>query len=292
MSIHDREWYREEEGSSLRLGSLPARWVLIGGTFVAYLLQAAFENAGVRNGVFIRDHLALSLEAFAGGEVWQAVTYGLLHGDAGHLFWNLLGLFFFASVAETALSRGGLYRLYLGGLLGGAAGHLLWSLAAGSGGVRVVGASGAVVAVLVFAALRAPRTPFLLFFVLPVPLALLAAFYVGWDLLQAVGGGGGGVAVQAHLGGAAAGALFHFRPWRRWGRPRRPAPARAAAPREKFPAMPPPDFLPEDLHAPSEGEDSRVDALLERIHADGIGSLSEEEREFLNRVSRRWRGRR
>jgi hypothetical protein len=35
-----------------------------------------------------------------------------------------------------------------------------------------------------------------------------------------------------------------------------------------------------------------VDALLERIHARGIGALSDEERRFLNRVSQRYRGKR
>jgi len=35
-----------------------------------------------------------------------------------------------------------------------------------------------------------------------------------------------------------------------------------------------------------------MDSLLERIHSEGIGALTEEERSFLKRVSERYRGRR
>ena len=47
------------------------------------------------------------------------------------------------------------------GTLGGAAGWLLVAALSGRGDAVVLGASGAVTAVLVYAALRAPRTPYL-----------------------------------------------------------------------------------------------------------------------------------
>lgn len=209
MSIEDRDWIREERPRGFRLGDHPVHWVLIGATALAFLLQSAAENGSVRALLFFQRHLYLSLDGILSLEVWQAATYSLLHDGGAHLLVNLFGLFLFGAVAEEAAGRRGFLLLWGGGVLGGAAGHLLWSLAAGHPGARVLGASGAVMAVLVFAALRAPRRPFAFFLVLPVPLYLLAAAFVAADLVRAATGTAGRVAVEAHLGGAAAGAILH-----------------------------------------------------------------------------------
>jgi len=143
-------------------------------------------------------------------------------------------------------------------------------------------------AFLVHAAFREPRRSYLLFFMLPVPLYLLAALFVGMDVLRTLTDSGGGVAVQAHVGGALVGALWHRVAWPR--RRRGAGPGRSAVRPSILRSDLPPDLLPPapDRSARAEGE--RVDALLDRIHAEGIQSLTEEEREFLNRVSRRLRG--
>src|SRR6266542_2913336 len=40
-------------------------------------------------------YLALSTEGLQQGFVWQLITFQFLHGGLGHLFGNLIGLFFF-----------------------------------------------------------------------------------------------------------------------------------------------------------------------------------------------------
>ncbi len=289
MSFENRDWYREDARPRWSLSGMAPKWWLLGGLFLAFLAQKAVENAGFGRSPFLEDHLALSVERLRAGEAWQALTYVLLHGDAVHLLWNLAALFLFATVVEDLLPARRVALLFLAGALGGAAGHLLW-VAAGLGGAgqRVIGASGAVTAVLAYAMIRAPRRPLQLFFVLPVPLALLGALFLGVDLVRAATGTQGEVAVQAHLGGAAAGALLWWRPWSR----RRALPGRGPRGRvEAFrdPGIPP---APREPARPEGEEDARVDALLERIHVSGITSLTEEERAFLNRVSTRYRGRR
>ena len=282
MSIHDRDYYREGHGPGWSLAFLAPKWILIGVTAGAFVVQAAVENGrGPEGEMFLLRHVALSLQGILRGELWQPVTYLLLHRGLGHLFWNMLGLWVFASVLEDRLLPAEQWRLYLLGGLGGAAGHLAWGAAGLPGGhLPVIGASGAVTAVLVLASLRAPRAPVLLLFV-PVPLWVVGALFVGKDLVEALAGTAGEVAVQAHLGGAAAGALLHL-----WARRRRGRPAAARVSRRER-------IAEDDALAPSpDPEDSRVDALLERIHASGIGSLNEEEREFLKRASERYRGKR
>ena len=283
MSIHDRDYYREEKDERFRFGSLGPRPLLIGAAVLGFLVQMGVENAGYFH--FLRSHFYLSLRHVLAGEIWQPFTYMLLHVDPMHLFMNMLGLYFFGSVVEQFLAKGGVIRLYLLGGLGGAAGCLLWSAAGLPGGSRpVIGASGAVTAILAWAALRAPKTPFLLFFFLPVPLWVLGAGYVGMDVFAAVRGGGGDVAVQAHLGGAVVGALLYLKPWERGRRGRRAA---ATAVPRGIPSVPVPDYPPQELLRDPR-EEERVDALLDRIHASGIESLTEEEREFLKTVSRRY----
>ena len=286
MSAGERDYWRETESGGGWLSDLPARALVIGITVVAYLIQAAVENAGPGSERFVREHLALSLDGILRLELWQLLTHALLHGDVSHLFWNMVSLYGFGSIAESVATRGEFHRLYVLAALGGGAGWLAWA-AAGlePGWMPAVGASGAVTGILVLAALRAPKAKILLFFFLPVSIWLLALVYVGGDVATALSGDTGGVAVSAHLGGAATAVLFQFRPWEGLRRRRR-AGARPSVLRRD---------LPPDLLAPpparEEEESRRVDALLERIHAEGIGSLSGEEREFLNEVSRRLRGR-
>ncbi len=280
MSIHDRPYWRRgrpEPGfpGAGGLRFVPVHWLLLGATFVAYLVQAAYEANEEDPRLYVH-HLGLSGDGLVAGEFWQPLSYLLLHDGPGHLFWNLLALWFFGSMVEEAVGRRRTLLLYLGAGLAGGAGHVLAGLVSGRNGVPVVGASGAIMGLLVYAAFQAPTRTIILY-VFPIPLWVLASLYVGGDALMLVQGKGGGVAVAAHLGGAAAGALAWFRPWAGLRRRRRPAAAGAArsAPGRPVAATP--------------GEGAEVDRLLERIHASGIGSLSEAEREFLERVSRKLR---
>jgi membrane associated rhomboid family serine protease len=281
LSVDDRDYWRGRPEPAWTLGRLTPRWVLIGSVTLAFLVQNAVANAGPAPADFLWREFPLSVEGLREGRLWQPITYLLLHVDFMHLFWNMLGLLFFASVLESRVSPSSVYGLFLAGGLAGAAGHVAWCLAGfDSTAHPVAGASGAVTALLVAGALRAPGAPFLMFLVLPVPLWVLGVVYLSRDVLAAVTDSAGDVAVQAHIGGAVAGAILTWRPWRAWsGRT-------ASAPRH---ARPERDAAREREDA---AVDARVDALLARIHAEGIGSLDEEEREFLRRASERYRGRR
>lgn len=277
MSFEDRDWIREPEPRGWSPGRLNPIVVLISATTAAFFLQMAVGNGNAEAGRFIKEHLVLRSRAVFAGEFWQAVTYLLLHGDLGHLFWNMFGLWVFGSILRDLVPDGTFWITYLVGGLAGAAACLLWDLAVpSSAGAGVVGASGAVTAVMVAAAFRDPRRPIGLFLMpATIPLWLLGVVYVALDLVTAIQmwatGEFGAVAVQAHLGGAASAAVLFLLS--------RTRPARVA----EAPPRPP---------APMEERvEARVDALLDRIHASGIGSLSDEERAFLKRASERYRGR-
>jgi membrane associated rhomboid family serine protease len=279
VSVDDRDYYREQPESGLRIADVPPTAILIGVNVIAYLLQVAVTNAGPASDLFVGRHLALSWDGICRFEIWQIATAPLLHADFMHLFWNMFGLYVFGGIASAQATRREYFRLYVASALGGSLAFVAWA-AAGmeEGGVPMVGASGAVTGILLFAALRAPTAKILLFFVLPVSLWFIALMYIGVDVATALSRSVAGIAVMAHLGGAATAALLHFG-WRgAFRRKRRRVPLRGET----------------EVAARSAREDAdaaRVDALLERIHADGIGSLSDEEREFLKRASERRRER-
>ena len=284
MSVEDRDYWREPPDSGGPIVRGAPKWMISIGTGLAFIAQAAAENADPDSPIpiFVGRHLGLSGDGLARGEVWQALTYALLHSGVFHLFWNMAALVMLLSVLEERLDAPRVYALYAVGAVGGAAGHALWVVAGLSpSSTVVVGASGAVTGVFAAAVVLMGRKRLDFFGVLSIPVWVLGVVYIGWDLVAAIlfvvdpRTFDSGVAVQAHLGGAIAGAAMWWRP-RRAGGPRR-AESRALARDEASRA------------AREDGEAARVDALLERIHQGGIGALTEEERAFLKRVSSRYR---
>jgi membrane associated rhomboid family serine protease len=207
--------------------------------------------------------------------VWQVLTYGFLHsmGDIFHLLFNLLALYFFGTLVEGIVGGRRFLALYLVALvLGGVAQLLLGLVTVASGAVAAptLGASGAVMAVLVAAAVMQPdaRVIFILF---PLRLRTLALILVGIDVFRMLSGGSS-VAWLVHLTGAAYGFLAVRRRWI-WSDPIGALQRRQTA-----------------RSARREADDrQRVDELLARINAEGLGSLSAREKAFLKRVSRRRR---
>jgi len=156
------------------------------------------------------------------------VTNLFLHGSLLHLLGNLLFLVVFADNIEARL---GSVRFALFYLLGGAAANLVYALFAAAPRIPLVGASGAISAVLGGYLLLYPRLrvltfipPFLLpwlvmslfarvprFFLLWFPAWLFIGYWFLVQLLEAtagisLGGGTSAIAWWAHVGGFAFGA--------------------------------------------------------------------------------------
>lgn len=234
---------------------------------------------------------------------WTFLTYLFLHGGLFHLLANALALVVFGPAVERRM--GGttflLFYLYCG--LGAATLSLV--LATVMPIAPFVGASGAVLGVAVAYAIQHPDAELLVFpFPAPIKARTLVWIIAGLDLLGATVGGNSGIAHVAHLGGLGFGWLFHA--VQRLGRggdtprfpPMRPRVPVAAgrddaeaagefdtgpAPRPAArPAPPPPD--------PAKVEAAEVDRLLDKIGASGLGSLTPDERAFLDEVARRRKG--
>lgn len=132
-----------------------------------------------------------------------------LHGGLLHLAGNMLYLWIFGRNLEDALG-GGRYLIFY--LLGGLAASLAFVASAPQDMLPMIGASGAVAAVLGAYLVLFPRAKVLvlfwfIFWVQPVrvPAVLLLAI---WFLWQVLGLGGEGVAWMAHIGGFVAGMVM------------------------------------------------------------------------------------
>ncbi|MFH1445096.1 MAG: rhomboid family intramembrane serine protease [Nanoarchaeota archaeon] len=138
------------------------------------------------------------------GEVWRWFSSLFLHASASHLFFNMIGLFFFGKILEKEVDKQWYLAIYfIGGLIGTFA-FMLTSIE------PVVGASGAVFA-LMGAAMFLNPVKRVHFFVFPLPLAFIAiTFLLTTTIVVYFQPEMGGVAHIAHLAGLITGSIFAF----------------------------------------------------------------------------------
>ena len=253
--------------------------------------------------------------------VWTVVTYAFVHLGFWHIAFNMYNLWMFGPRVEHMWSPGRFVAFYLWCALGGVLGHLMFG-----GGGALMGASAAVLGVMLAYAMHWPDEELLLFGVVPMKVKWLVTILAVTDLVQGVfsyglsGATGSSVAYMAHIGGLAF-AWFYLRTPsaqsldrlrqrispvadipdetpraipRSSPRPRERTNERVSASDEavaKSKAVvvkrPAPPALPRASNDP------RADALnlvLDKISEKGIGSLTADERKLLDEMSRRLRG--
>ena len=148
-------------------------------------------------------------------EVWQLVTYGFLHGDWTHLFFNMFALYMFGGDIERLLGAQRFVQYYLVCVVGAAVAQLVVMSGMSTPPLPTVGASGGVFGLLLAFGMAFPRRRILLIFPpIPMPAWLFVTLYGMLELYLGVTGSRVGIAHFAHLGGMAAGyAMLTY--WRR-----------------------------------------------------------------------------
>lgn len=142
-----------------------------------------------------------------GKQYHRVLTSGFLHGDPPHFLFNMVTLFFFGRFMEATLGPIGFLILYFGSELA-ANGYSLWArkndLMYAS-----IGASGAVSGVLFGFCLLRPLDEIYIFFIpFGVPAFLYAGLYIAYSMYAMGNTRGGGIAHEAHLGGAIGGIIL------------------------------------------------------------------------------------
>jgi membrane associated rhomboid family serine protease len=210
---------------------------------------------------------------------WTAFTYMFLHAGMGHIFFNMLFLFFFGPRLEAKLGGKRFISLYLASGLTGALLSVLtpW--------VAIVGASGAVYGVLFGFAYFWPREKIYIWGILPVEARVLVTFAVVLSLWAGYQGGGG-VAHFAHLGGFLGAFLYlkiseRWTPAARWKRATAPPQPKRQESGERS-LLRWRKIEGEELHPLNREELNRI---LDKISSGGVTSLTKAEQAFLERFS-------
>ncbi len=140
---------------------------------------------------------------------WTLITSYFSHEDLGHIFWNMLGLYYFGRVIEEMLGHKRVFSIYiLGGLVASLSILLLYNTIPYFANKHVpgLGASGAVYAMSVAAATLVPNYQFNLILIGPVRIKYIVLIYVFLSFIGTAGSNAGGNI--AHIGGAVYGFVF------------------------------------------------------------------------------------
>jgi membrane associated rhomboid family serine protease len=244
----------------------PVVRILLFANIVAFFLQETLGGF-TRAFMFVPAYVLL--------RPWTVVTYMFLHSGITHILFNMLGLYFFGPRLEERLGSRQFTTLYL---VAGVTGAML-SLAMaflGFSAAPIVGASGAVYGVMMGFAYYWPDTPIHIWGVLPVPARVLVIIYTVMSLLGGFSGGGG-VAHFAHLGGFVG--AYAYLKWLE----------RARTSFRRQAAGPPPEvarsaaaYRTIDRSKLHELNRAEVDRILDKISAQGVGSLTPQEQLFLS----------
>lgn len=304
MGIYSRDYIREDRsswgGAWLHSG---CKWLIIANVavFVLQLLFTRTELVHLPEGVFghrvhvMTEILDLDPQLVLHGQVWRLITYAFCHDTSTpwHIVFNMLALWWFGTTLEQMYGTREFVLFYFVAALISGLTFVLLQLILGEM-TPAIGASGAVMAVLVLYAIHFPRQQIYVMWVIPIQIRYLVVLCVIFDLFPVLSAFGGArnldnVAHAAHLGGLAFGFAYYrfgirlerflgqikLKPPRRMRRAalrRRPESIRIYEPPEE----------PVDL-------DVQVDRILEKIQAHGENSLSEQERDLLRKASERYK---
>lgn len=144
---------------------------------------------------------------------WQVFTYGFLHGDFSHLFFNMFAVWMFGTQLERNWGSNRFAVYYTTCVVGAAIVQILVQQFEG-GIYPTIGASGGVFGLLLAYGAMWPRNKvFLIFLPVPIEARWFVLIYGAVELLFGVTNTMPGIAHFAHLGGMLFGAILLYR----WG---------------------------------------------------------------------------
>lgn len=141
---------------------------------------------------------------------WSLITYSFFHSSIGHIFWNMLMLYFFGRIFFNLFDQNTFIMVYfLGIIMGGLLFLLSYNIFPTLININtaLIGASAGVTAILIFVCTYIPNQEVRLFGLVNLKLWYLGAFFVLIDLIQIPYGGNIGGRL-AHLGGAFLGYFY------------------------------------------------------------------------------------
>lgn len=217
--------------------------------------------------------LGLSPASVFKGWIWQPVTYLFIHGNFLHLLFNMLFLWMFGVELERIWGTREFIKYYF--LTGIGAGICIALIKFGSM-IPTIGASGAVLAVILAFGLTFPEMTLYLYFIIPIKAKYFVLLALAFEFFFTLYPSGDTVSHLAHLGGMVIGMIYLRRDrWltigARWMR--RQMDRRQVLKQRR-------------LQQEEQRIQAEVDILLDKINRIGLNNLTKEERKRLDEASR------
>lgn len=214
-------------------------------------------------------------------QIWRFITFQFLHSGIGHIFFNMLSLYFFGPMIERYLGSRRFLAFYL---LCGVSGAVLYLILLASGQlvnepwIPMVGASAGVFGTLIGGSVVAPNTRVMMLFPpIPISLRALAWIFVGFAAYNVFTTGPNAGGEAAHLGGAGLGFFLIRNPsmlnWTdgTWWKPLRPKSVLERSQLQRY------------------RDEAEVDRILDKVRKRGIGSITKREKRALQQATDRGR---
>jgi membrane associated rhomboid family serine protease len=251
--------------------SKAVKWIIIANVamFVLCLL-----TGGMRSPIYLS--LAMNTNLVLQGQIWRLITFTYLHDQTGlgHIFFNMLGLYFLGVPLERHFGAKRFFVFYTAaGLISVMLYFFVTVIGWLSAGGILVGASAGVLGVLGACAVLFPQFRLILVF-FPVPIRTAALLFVvlySFNLLNQGDNAGGDA---CHLAGLAFGIAYGYRGqawsqiWQNW---------RRQAEQSRW----------EIKQRQQYREEEEIDGILDKIRREGINSLSRREKGLLAEATRR-----
>ena len=278
MGLYDRDYTQEQNDAQpryapqMRLGfpSLTpvVMWLLI--INVAVFLIDTIFSSGQRGELtpFERWFALIPATPVLTLQIWRLITYQFLHWNIGHIFWNMLGLFFLGPSLERQWGGRKFLTFYL---CCGTAGGLFYILLVYTGFLAagpMIGASGAILGVLTACAILFPH--FVVFIVVfPVPIRVAAVIFMGIAFFTVLSKGQNAGGEACHFAGIIVGAIYVLsESWR-------------TSLKLRFKASKWERYIESERRLNLE-----VDRILKKVHDKGIQSLTASEKRILKKATR------
>jgi membrane associated rhomboid family serine protease len=218
--------------------------------------------------------------------LWQLLTYMFLHGGFFHLLFNMFILWMFGSEIEKMWGSREFLRYYF---ITGIGAGILTVLTSWNSMIPTIGASGAIYGILVAFAVLFPNRLIYLYFLFPIKAKHLVIIFVVIELYASLHSSNTGIANIAHLGGMLVG-YFYIKGNRHFGSLFDRTRDMLQKGRIKIRVVD--DEVSGQGNSTDDIEDDEIDRILDKITEEGIGNLTEEEKEILNKASEHLRRKR
>jgi rhomboid family protein len=145
--------------------------------------------------------------------IWQVATYMFLHGGLLHILFNMLALWMFGTELERMWGTRYFLKFYFVSGIGAGVLTVLFSLLPFGFAHQlhqsvVIGASGAIYALLLAYALYFPDRPIYMYFVFPIPARIFVLIMGAIAFYSSLSDVGGGIANATHLSGLLVGYAY------------------------------------------------------------------------------------